>query len=286
MTSAVIGLIFLLILLLLLGSGLIYYFGVYQPKQAQNQATATANAQASATAQANAQATARAQGTAHAQASATANAAATANAQASATATALQNILTQATSGTPVLNDSLTGQTGSSWDELSSSQSTVNGSCAFTNGAYHSKMPTKGYFQPCYARGPAPFSNFAYQVTMTIVQGDEGGLLFRADPTNSKFYLLRITTNGAYDLFLYVDSNGKDAKDLLSGTASSFKTGLNAQNTIAIVAKGGSLYFYINGQYLDGASNSTFTSGLIGVFGESNTNSTDVAFSNAKVWQI
>lgn len=290
MTSAVIGLIFLLILLLLISSGLIYYFGVYQPKQIQNQATATANAQVSATAQANAQATARAQGTANAQASATANALATANAQASATATALQNILTRATSGTPALNDSLTGQTNSTWDELSPSQSTVSGSCAFTNSAYHSSMPTKGYFQPCYARGtPAgtlTFANFAFQVQMTITQGDEGGILFRADPTNSKFYLLRINTNGAYDVFLYVDSNGKDAKDLLSGTASSFKTGLNKQNTLAIVAQGGSLYFYVNGQYLDGASNSTFTSGLIGVFAESNTNATDVAFSNAKVWRI
>ena len=89
-----------------------------------------------------------------------------------------------------------------------------------------------------------------------------------------------------YDLFQYIDSNGKDAKDLLSGTASSFKTGLNTQNTITVVAQGGTLYFYINGQYVASASNNAFPSGLIGVFAESNTNPTDVAFNNAKVWQV
>ena len=112
---------------------------------------------------------------------------------------------------------------------------------------------------------------------MTIKQGDEGGLLFRADPTNSKFYLFRITQSGAYDLFVYIDNQGTHAKNLLSNSTSLFKQGLNQPN---------SMYFYINGQYLDGVSNTTLSSGKIGVFGESNTNSTIVAFSNAEVWMI
>jgi len=289
MSSAIIGLIFVLILLLLLGSGLIYYFGVYQPKLQHDQATATANAQVSATALANTQATAsavaQASATANAQASATANAQATANAVASATATALQGILTQAMSGTVLLDDPLSAPTNNNWDQLSPSQSTVNGSCAYSNGGYHSMMPTKGFFQPCYER-TSSFTNFAYQVQMTIVSGDEGGIIFRANPNSSQFYLFRVNVNGGYDLFQYIDSNGKDAKDLLTGTASSFKNGLNTQNTITVVAQSGTLYFYINGQYVASASTNAFPSGLIGVFGESNTNATDVAFSNAKVWQI
>lgn len=285
MSSAIIGLIFLLVLVLLIGSGLIYYVGYYQPNLQHTQATQTANALSSATANAQTSATANAQSTANALASATANAQGTASAQASATATALQNILTQATSGTPALNDSLSAQSASNWDELTPAQSTVNGSCAFTNGAYHSVMPTKGFFQPCYAEGPT-FTNFAYQVDMTTIQGDEGGILFRADPVNTRFYLFRINTNGGYDLFLYVDSNGKDAKNLMSGSAANFKTGLNATNTLTVVGQGGNLSFFINGQYLNSVSNGTLTSGKIGVFGESTTNSTDVAFKNAKVWQI
>ena len=130
------------------------------------------------------------------------------------------------------------------------------------------------------------FSNFAYQVDMTITQGDEGGILFRADPTNSKFYLFRISQSGAYDLFLYIDNQGTHAKNLLSNSTTLFKRGLNQTNTIAVVARGGAIYFFINGQYLDNVNNSTFASGKIGVFAESNTNSTDVAFSNAHVWQL
>ncbi len=120
---------------------------------------------------------------------------------------------------------------------------------------------------------------------MTITQGDEGGIIFRADPVNSKFYLFRISQNGAYDLFLYIDNQGTHAKNLLSSSSTLIK-GQNQVNTITVVARGGNLYFYINGKYLDGISNNMFISGKIGVFGESNTNATDAAFSNVKVWQL
>src|ERR1700730_5924357 len=107
LSPAILALLIVLVLLLLAGSGLIYYVGVYQPKVQHDQATATAQAQLTGTANAQASATAAANATANAQASATANAQATVNAQVSATATAYQNILTSATSGTPVLNDAL-----------------------------------------------------------------------------------------------------------------------------------------------------------------------------------
>jgi len=248
-------------------------------------ATATVNAQITGTAQANAQGTAVALSTAMAEANATATTQASGTAAASATATTLQAILSQTTSGTPKLNDPLSAASSNNWDQLASSNSNVGGSCAYTGGAYHSNIPKSGYFQPCYAEAQT-FNDFAFQVQMTITQGDEGGILFRADPTNSKFYLFRISQSGAYDLFLYVDNQGTHAKNLLSGSSSLIKQGQNQTNTVAVVARGGNIYFYINGQYLDGASNNTLTSGKVGVFGESNTNSTDVAFSNAKVWQL
>lgn len=287
LSPAILTLIVILVLLLLAGSGLIYYVGVYQPKVQHDQATATAQAQLSATANAQNSATALANATANAIASATANAQATATAQASATAAALQNILTTATSGNPTgLNDTLNAQSSTSnWDILAPANSSVGGSCQFTNGAYHSNMPAKGYFQPCYATTPT-FANFAFQVQMTIIQGDEGGILFRANPNNSTYYLFRIDTNGAYDLFVYSSNQASSAKRLLSGTAQGFKTGLNQSNTLALVARGSNLYFYANGQYIDSASDNTFTSGKIGVFGEDATNPTDAAFTNAQVWQL
>ena len=121
---------------------------------------------------------------------------------------------------------------------------------------------------------------------MTIKQGDVGGILFRADTANSKFYLFHITQNGSYDLFVYIDNQGTHAKNLLSNSTTIFKPGLNQPNTITVVAQGGNMYFYINGQYIDHINNATLSSGKIGVFGENKTNSTVVAFSNAKVWQL
>ena len=285
MSPLVISLLIALVLILIIGSGLIYFVGVYQPQKIHADATATANAQISSTAQANAQATSNAQATTTAQSQSTAAAQTTATANASATVTAYQNLLNQSTSGTPVLNDPLNAQSSNNWDVLSASNSTQSGSCAFTGGVYQSSMPTKGFFQPCYAQRPT-FSNFAYQVQMTINQGDEGGILFRADIPNSKFYLLRITEAGAYDLFVYVDNQGGHAKNLLSNSTSIFKQGLNQANTLTFVAQGGNLYFYVNGQYVDSVSNATLSSGKIGVFAESNTNATVVSFTNAKVWQL
>jgi DnaJ C terminal domain len=277
-------LLIIIVLFLIGGSLLIYYVGVYQPQKMHADATATVNAQITGTAQANTQATANALATSMAEANATATAQASATAAASATATALQGILGQATSGNPRLNDPMSAPSNNNWDQLSAAISAQGGSCAYTGGAYHATMPQKGFFQPCFAEA-ATFSNFAFQVQMTITQGDEGGLMFRADPVNSKFYLFRISQNGAYDLFLYIDNQGTHAKNLLSSSSTLIK-GQNQANTITVVARGGNLYFYINGQYLDSLTNSMFTSGKIGVFGESNTNPTDAAFSNAKVWQL
>src|SRR5216683_3121050 len=235
--------------------------------------------------QANAQATANVLGTSTAQANTTATAQASATAAASATASALQTVLSQATSGTPALNDQLSAPSNNyNWDQLTSSNSTVGGSCTYTGGAYHSNMPRTSFFQPCFAETPT-YGNFAFQVQMTITQGDEGGIIFRADPANSKFYLFRISQSGAYDLFLYVDNQGSHAKNLLSNSSSLIKMGQNQTNTITVVARGANIYFFINSQYLDGVSNGMFSSGKIGVFGESNTHPTDVAFSNAQVWQ-
>src|SRR5207253_542110 len=72
------------------------------------------------------------------------------------------------------------------WNEYDSSS---NGGCVFTAGTYHVKEYATGYFQPCFAQA-GNFSNFTLQVQMTILSGEYGGIIFRADNQNSKFYLL------------------------------------------------------------------------------------------------
>jgi DnaJ-like protein len=256
-------LVILIVLVLLVGGGSVYYIGYYQPNQVQSAANATAQVQATGTAQV---------------AQATARVAATSTAQAQATVQAHQALYTQATNGTPALNDALGSQSGSQWEEFTS---TVNGTCGFSGGSYHAIMPKATFFRPCFATA-ATFSNFALQVKMTI-QGDEGGIIFRADEVNDKFYLLSVSTDGTYNLYLYVNNQGSQAQTLLSGHSSSILPA-GQSNEITLVAQGSQLSFYINKQYLNSLTDATYTTGTIGVFGESRTQPTDAAFSNIKIW--
>ncbi len=265
-TALIVG----LVILLIIGSGFILYAAVFQPNQLHAQATATAQANVTSTAQARVNATGTAQG---------AIAAATAHAQA--TATALPNLYLQATSGTPALNSSLKGQDFNAWDVFNS-----NGvSCAFKGGAYHVSQTQQGPIVACTAE-TTNFSNFAYQVQMTIVKGDVGGLLFRADLRNSKGYILSISQSGAYLLLVFTQASNGRGQQLLTGSSSAINTGPNQSNLIAVIARNSSIYLFINKQFVGSVSDSNITSGQIGVIGQDEGSPTDVAYSNAQVWPL
>ena len=282
LSTGMVVLFIVLVLLIIGGSGLILYTAVIQPNQLHAQATATAQANVTGTAQSNATGTAQAAATATTEANATATAQAQATAQVQATATALQAIFTQATSGTPVLNDPLSQQDANNWEV---DDKTGGGGCAFTGGSYHASMPQAGFFASCYAQN-SNFSNFAFQIRMTILKGDRGGIIFRSDSAATKFYLLRFDQNGTYNLFVYSGSNGSNAKNLLEGSSSSFHSGTNQANEIAVVARGSNIYMYVNQHYIASVNDSTYSSGSIAVFAEDHSNSTEVAFSNAQVWTL
>jgi hypothetical protein len=260
------------------GVGLIYYSTVFHPNQLHAQATATAQTAQTAAAQATSIANTQATGTAVAQA----NASATANAQATAvvvaTQTALQDIYTSATHGTPAINDSLSGNTGRNWDV---DQAQGGGGCGFSGGAYHASLDAKGFYFPCIAEN-THFTNFAFQVDMNIDKGDAGGLIFRGNGNNSQFYVLQIGNDGSYDLFLA--KNRTQNSDLLFGTSTAYKQG--QRNLIAVVARGSNIYIFINKQYTGSVTDSTYSSGQIGVLVNDHTNPTDVAYTNAQVWTL
>ncbi|GAC1379988.1 MAG: hypothetical protein NVSMB33_05600 [Ktedonobacteraceae bacterium] len=276
-------LLIVLALLIIFGAGgLLLYTTVIQPEQLHAQATATAAANVTGTAQAQTTATSQVVATSQAHANATVTALAQANAQSSATATALQNVYTSATSGTPTLNDSMTHQDSNAWEE---DNKTGGGSCAFTGGSYHATMPQVGFFASCYA-STTNFSNFALQVQMNILKGDRGGIIFRSNSTATRFYLLRIDQSGSYDLYVYVDNNGSNARSLIQSSTTAIHTGLNQNNQIAVVARANNIYIYINQQYVNSISDSTYSSGSIAVFAEDHTQATDVVFTNVQVWKL
>jgi len=180
--------------------------------------------------------------------------------------------------GTLLLDDALSNN-GLTWAQGSDS----SGSCVFTGGAYHvTSISTANTNDHFCTNGASSFSSFAYQVQMTIITGDSGGIIFRADAAASKYYIFRIGQDGSYELGSY----GDQQQTLKNGTSSAINTGLNQSNLIAVVANGSNIDLYVNLHHIDSVSNSTFTSGQVGVAAYSTNGTTEIAFNNAMVWGL
>ena len=203
---------------------------------------------------------------------------ATATAQMNAAATVYATIVAK---GAPIINDPLQDNSQNyNWDVTNI---LGGGGCAFTGGAYHSSMPQKGYISACFVQA-TNFSNFSYQIQMTIIKGDQGGIAFRADPGKGAFYYFHISTNGAYALETYSNYNAAAPQPLIQGKNPAIKTGLNQTNLIAVVANGSSLKLFVNMQLIASVSDNTYSSGQIGVVAENISNPTEVVFRNVEVW--
>ncbi len=242
----------------------------------------TAGAQSQATAQVFDTAQANIEATATSQADTTANATATAD-DATATTTALGDTYTQATSGTPKLTNSLSDNTGDGkWDE---GISATNTGCTFRDNAYHASEATRGYFQPCIAEDTT-FDNFAYSVDLTINKGNPGqaGMVFRVSGDNKAYYLFRIGTNGSYALDVY--SPKGIVKTLVNGFSSAITLSFTQSNTLTVIAKDAQFLLYVNGQYVDGATDKTLQEGKVGVVAINNGSPIDVTVGNVQVWKL
>jgi len=295
-----------LVLLLIAGSVGLYFVNMSRQNAiAQENATATAmanstatsdiatantqmtgTAQAVATDEANATATAQAIATDEANATATAQAIATDEANATATAIAAttatfiaQNPDPYFPKGKLAFYDELSNNSnGYSWDE----NTTSSGACEFSGGSYHVIESQATYFHPCFAQ-QTNFSNFAFQLQMTIIKGDCGGIFFRANSSAGKYYLFEICQCGNYRVTLYTN-NSADTKDLANSSDPAINTGLNQSNQIAVVANGSVMDLYVNTNWINRINDSTYSSGQIGIFADDYNNATEAAFSNAEVW--
>ena len=172
---------------------------------------------------------------------------------------------------------------GYNWTENSNNL----GTCAFTGEAYHViAIPQPGTGpQPGKGCGPSSsnFSDFASQVQMTIVKGDGGGLFFRDDGKGNGYYFF-IGQDGTYRYGIYNNCDKCTFRTLGSSSSTAINTGLNQSNLVAVVASGSTIYLYVNHQNIANVSDSGYNEGRIGVFASVVNGSTEVVFSNAKVW--
>ena len=182
--------------------------------------------------------------------------------------------------GTLALNDPLSDNSnGYFWYEGNDRI----GGCGFSNGAFHLSVVQKEHIRSCTA-GATNYNNFAYQVQMTIVQGDGGGIVFRGNEANQAFYYFHIGSDGSYSLD--IRNNNSIIITLKSGSNTAINTGLNQSNLISVVANGSNIDLYVNNQHIDSVSDSTYSQGEIGVAASSISNPTEVVFTNAKVWTL
>lgn len=165
------------------------------------------------------------------------------------------------------------------WDEGTNSG---GDGCVFIAGTYHAKEITPNYLHQCIAEA-TDFSNFTFEVQMTIIKGGSGGIIFRADSATGKWYDLDISQSGQYSLFRF-DHFGASAKTLGSGPASAFRTGLNQINLIAVVANSSTFDLYVNHQEIYSVSDDTYSHGEIGVIADNPP--AEVVYSDAKVWKL
>jgi hypothetical protein len=153
--------------------------------------------------------------------------------------------------------------------------------CTFSAGSYHVTV-TRGGFFACNAEALV-FGNLTYEVQMTLLRGDRGGLFFRQVASAGPYDYFSITRDGSYELDV---SNGKQLTILTRGSSPAIKTGLDQPNLLAVVAQGSAIDLYVNGQHLAHLTDTTAPRGLIGVAADASAQPAEVAFRNVKVWTL
>jgi hypothetical protein len=156
---------------------------------------------------------------------------------------------------------------------------------------------TQVHFHPCTVDNQ-DFSNFAYQVKMTFIQGDCGGMLFRAQ--RDMFYYFYICQDDdpaqscssnqySYGLIRYIKDNASlPFLKLEAGCSQYINAGSNQTNTIAVRAQGPTIGLYVNQHSIWSQQDSSYLHGSIGVLARTFDpgRSSQVAFSDATVWKL
>ena len=207
--------------------------------------------------------------------------------QAQATARAQQDLYKRATSGRLILDDPLSSNNDpTTWTVYADK----TGSCIFTGGSFH--VSDFESYIPAFCDAYESAKNFAFQVQITILKGDEGGIAFRESiqKNSLRLYEFIIDQNGFYDLNGTIPTNNQKSPFLISSllrrSNPAIRTGLNQSNLLTVIAQGSNISLYINQQFVAEVSDNGSSSGLLGVLAWATPNPTEVTFSNMKVWLI
>ncbi len=164
------------------------------------------------------------------------------------------------------------------------SDTSFGGSCQFKQNSLHVIQTKSPSYYYCTA-STEDYANTTFEVQMTIIQGDCGGITFRVNTSTNQLYFYRVCADGAYDLYLYTSSSGSSAHALLTSSSPAINKGVNQPNLLAVITNGSQIDLYANKQKINSISDPTYKQGLFGVVANSLTGVTEVAYSNARLWE-
>jgi eukaryotic-like serine/threonine-protein kinase len=154
--------------------------------------------------------------------------------------------------------------------------------CQFKSGAYH-VIETRQFVNGCSPSTPA-YSNFAFEVQMTVIQGYCGGIAFRSTSRLESLYYFEVCSDRHYYFSIY--QNHKLISTPIKSTSSAIKLGLNQPNMVAVVANGNQIDFYVNNQKINSATDTRYTQGSFFLIADNYGGQTEVSFNNMRLWTL
>jgi transcriptional regulator with XRE-family HTH domain len=197
-----------------------------------------------------------------------------------------------ASKGTLALNEKLAANSAAGWDLKRNAQ----GHCFFADGSYHILDVAEGYMEVCLAN-ETYFTNYAYEVKMSITAGDCGGLAFRS--TFPQLYYFLACLDGRYRFVRYDWTNMANTRVIAQGISPAIHQGLHTTNILAVVAINETFKIYVNHILVISATDGAYLDGQVGML--ANTcrmvypndprpnlcdAPTEVSFNDARVWTM
>ncbi|GCE49517.1 serine/threonine protein kinase [Thermosporothrix hazakensis] len=159
------------------------------------------------------------------------------------------------------------------------------GKCSYTRNSLDITLtkPDKSY----YCGSTFTEKNFAVEVKMTFVKPGCGGIVFRYNEDREEGYYFALCTDQYYGIYKYTSQSQEGTNLIGKNKFSTFINGSSGeQNVVSVVAQGGTIVLFVNGKQLEALNDTSFSEGIIGMTASTQTKPTEIAFQDAKVWQV
>jgi hypothetical protein len=159
--------------------------------------------------------------------------------------------------------------------------SVIDSHCFFQDNTYHIKDSVVCFAPYTHSVSDASITVQAKQVAGPLTQ--LYGIIFRgsnrlAGSTDGNWYEFAIDSDRQWGFFKSINGTGSIIVDETTSTA--INGDRDATNTLTVQAEGSHFVFFINGTQVGEADDSTFATGAVGLFADSNT---EVAYTNFEI---